>query len=278
MSLREETAQGDIAYLPGSFGEVRSNLRFLSSLKKDWKIQILKDAYSSEVNLEEEFKIRVMEKDWEDFVKDISPLIKGTFAHDETVSFEFKDRLEEDVEDKVDQLLTDIHDALMDILTLPESKKVTANSVNLAAVFNRFKRMDIKRKDVMIRAGESLRGVDAIMALLKKEYSSDVGYLELFLDALKTKQPLKSFDGFDKFTYLFGDNTRLIMGKQNLWAGFYVDMNYNYVEELSTNDMDATEQMEEELKDVKVQGGKITVPGGLTRNTMEEIYKVFTEA
>ena len=151
MSLREETTQGDVAYLPGSFGEIKNNLRFLSSLKKDWKIQILKDAYGSELNLEEQLRIKVRNQDWEDFVTDITPVLKGKLADSEMVSFQFKDALEEDVDTKVESLLKQIEDELMEILALPESKKVTANSVNMHAVFKRFKSMPIKRKGAIYR-------------------------------------------------------------------------------------------------------------------------------
>jgi hypothetical protein len=259
-SINETTTMSNIAYLPSGFGTVKTAIKTLAKLKKDWNIQILESPKNSRtVVFEDQLSVQVPLQYWKDFntLLGMAPLGK-TVNLEKHLTEAFADELD-DLRSEIKPVITslfdgDAFDVLDDVLDTWKARfgnRSFTTPSDRVAISIEYKEKDIQK----------------LVTSLVKVYGEDKGNLELFIEAVKDKKPLNTFEGFRRYEFLYGSRINCIYFHTSMIFEVLMDMSYISSQSIYFPDKRSEDILDRVSKDTDVKVVKSVVYPGSGRFT-----------
>lgn len=237
----EATVMGDIAYLPSGVGTVKAAVRSLAKLKKKWGLEIIGDSRGRKVMFEDQLSIYVPHECWADFSSMFDEALDKGMV-------DLSKYLAEAMGEELEGLQEELRPALT---TLFEEKEFAVADKVTELWTARFGVQSYLEADCLVRIETKRKGIQRLVSNVQRVYGRDPGHLELLLEALATKEPLNTFEGFKQRDFLYG--TRIVSEHETCQLVFEttIDMAYLLTMSVTVDDEDVAAELEY-MNDVKV--------------------------
>jgi hypothetical protein len=236
--MEDTTTSADIAYLPGGFEPVQQWFKKLKKTKAKWGTTVIDAPSMYEVQFEHELTVRVPKEHWEEFSSHVGGLKVGMNEVD-LGQYVMEAKAEE-----FGYLWTDIEDALGSIF---ENKVVLDTNDDVQSWMGIFggAPMNVSREAAMDFSTTDA-DADIILKRIRKEYAEEPGDLQMLIDALKDKKPLRSFDVLNDYDYLIGSRIESGTEYGKIIFEAFVDLLFKPTEKIYVENEAVLEALEEE--------------------------------
>jgi len=212
--IQENTAGGDIAnavtnngnpsvaYLPGSFTNMKNSLRSLSVVKKQWDINVIENEGTLDVNFEDALSISVPRKAFEEFNTKVINVIDNKQIDLTSMVNEARTEMVHKLYSKLNRLFT------ANLRTNPPIRKTLITMNYWLSLFN--DSVYLPMNSTVIQLNDFDNEVRSLIKRIENIYEDDIGNLEMLSSAISQKRPLGAFEPFSEYDYLIGTRIRSV--------------------------------------------------------------------
>lgn len=196
-TVTSEDGETSVTYYPGAFLNAKDWLKRKSQLKKKWKLEVMDSKEGTyDVKLEE-YTIKVPKMCYQEFNEKVINVIEKT-------ELDLTPLLEEAQQEDLEQIYAELKQVIKGNLLL---KRAVAQTIIIRnswiSIFP--PKIELKsNQTTLIDLNNFNKATEILLEEIKKEYSLDVGRLELLLLALKKEEPLSIHMPFSKYRNLLG--------------------------------------------------------------------------
>jgi hypothetical protein len=245
--MNETTGSDSVSFIPAHLGTVKARVADLAKKKKDWKIEILEQDDSREVNFEDTLRVMVPNEHWDSFcsIFDNSPA-NNTYLN-------LSSLLNETMEEEMQDLRQELRVFLAQMYDGPDFQKLE-ESANTWTWRFRVSAYDTKRRGVSspVVYENRKKDIQKLYDRLLEAYGSDRGNLEMIISAIKENRPLNTFKVFKGYDFLYATRIRSRYGGISLFLEATLDNTHQMSQTIYVPKAeDLLDKIEEESDEVK---------------------------
>ena len=240
-----------IAYLPGGFSSMKNSLRSLSTVKKQWKIDVLEDANNCTVRFENALNVIMPLTAYDEFN---TKVINVRDNKEVDLQGLINESIQEATEAEVKRLVANVGSKLM---TLRNNKSMALASHSMGEWLHTFKSSKI---DPVINAPINLldfnRSIQTLATKAGEVYKDDVGGLEMLVKSLVSGVGLSGQELFNNKDTFAEGKIQSRFGSINMTLHTKVSMEMILEQHIEVDDDRLADDVAA-LRSVKVSGNKI---------------------
>lgn len=260
INLNETTTADAVSFLPAHLGVVKARVADLAKKKKDWKIEILEQDDSKEVQFEDDLCILVPNEHWESFCA----IFDGSVSNNTYLNL--GSLLNETLDDEMHDLRQELRVSLAHMYDGDEFRKLNSISGIWKWRFGATSYETKKKLSLAVTQENRTKDIQKLYDRLLEVYGEDRGNLEMLVEAIREKSPLNTFRVFKGYEYLYGTRIRSKYHGVDLYFEALVDTTYHHSETIYCNDSNLLDKIEEESDEVKRVRSVLYPKGGVFTN------------